>query len=123
MRPDRIAVTEDWSALAIAWPDRTDTIPAPVLRARARDAASLRARLDGTAADPAAGLAITGLEAVGAMGVNIAFSDGHDRAIYPWAYLREIADGLATPMEDEPESAPGTPARAVPAESSGPLRN
>ncbi|MEO0821111.1 MAG: DUF971 domain-containing protein [Pseudomonadota bacterium] len=94
MRPDRLEVTPDARTLRIHWPDREpDEIPAATLRAEARDAASQRARLDGALTVPP-DIAITAMEAVGAMGVNIAFSDGHDRAIYPWPYLREIAAGL-----------------------------
>ncbi|MGB0449861.1 MAG: DUF971 domain-containing protein, partial [Porticoccaceae bacterium] len=32
---------------------------------------------------------------MGTTGVQIRFSDGHDRGIYPWAYLRAIAQGNA----------------------------
>ena len=42
------------------------------------------------------------IELVGSYAINIAFSDGHDRGIYPWAYLREIA------IEAEPFPRPGT---------------
>ena len=95
MRPERIEVSEDCAALRIQWPGgRAEEIPASVLRAQARDAASVRARIDHGGVTVAEGLTITGVEAVGAMGVNLHFSDGHDRAIYPWPYLREIADGL-----------------------------
>ncbi|MVF14301.1 DUF971 domain-containing protein [Ketobacter sp. MCCC 1A13808] len=31
--------------------------------------------------------------AVGEVGINIAFTDGHDRGLFPWEYLRTIADG------------------------------
>ena len=30
-------------------------------------------------------------EAVGLYGLQLAFSDGHDRGIYPWSYLRALA--------------------------------
>jgi prepilin-type processing-associated H-X9-DG protein len=42
-------------------------------------------------AEPPADLTITGLASVGRYAVNLAFSDGHARGIYPWAYLRELA--------------------------------
>ncbi len=31
------------------------------------------------------------MTAVGNYAINIAFSDGHDRGIYPWALLQEFA--------------------------------
>lgn len=91
MRPDQLTVSKDRTILNVAWPDRRLGIPATRLRAMARDAVSLRARYDHgeAAADP--DLTITDVRMVGAMGVNVVFSDGHDRAIYPWAFLREIA--------------------------------
>lgn len=30
---------------------------------------------------------------VGEVGINIAFTDGHDRGLFPWEYLRSITDG------------------------------
>ncbi len=41
---------------------------------------------------PPAGLAITAVREVGSYGVNIAFSDGHDRGIYPWSYLAQLSE-------------------------------
>jgi DUF971 family protein len=36
-------------------------------------------------------LTITKVEPIGNYAVRLAFSDGHDRGIFPWAYLNEIA--------------------------------
>lgn len=94
MRPERLRVSEDGETLLVDWPEgRTDAIPARRLRANARDAASVRARHDHGAVALAEDLAIVGMEAVGAMGVNLRFSDGHDRGIYPWPWLRALAEG------------------------------
>ena len=38
---------------------------------------------------------VTDLVLMGTTGVQIRFSDGHDRGIYPWGYLRAIAQGKA----------------------------
>ena len=85
-------------AVEIVWPDgRTDRIPAQLLRRAARDATSLRERYDTGKIRVAKGIEVVGCDPVGAYGVNIKFSDGHERAIYPFTYLREIADAaLAT---------------------------
>jgi len=69
-------------------------LPAGLLRAHCRSASAQRLRLDGAALEIPADLVITGVEPVGRYGINLAFSDGHARGIYPWAYLRELA-GLA----------------------------
>jgi DUF971 family protein len=92
MRPDQLKVSKDGSVLDVTWPDQSFTIPATALRARARDAVSIREQHDSGRISVRPDLAITAVQMVGAMGVNIAFSDGHDRAIYPWPYLRDIAE-------------------------------
>ena len=66
-------------------------LTARLLRASCRSAPALRERLEGRQAEPPAGITITGLASVGRYAVNLAFSDGHARGIYPWAYLRELA--------------------------------
>lgn len=40
---------------------------------------------------PPEGLVITAVNPIGSYGINIAFSDGHARGIYPWAYLASLA--------------------------------
>jgi DUF971 family protein len=89
--PDEIVVSADRSELRLVWPDRTLAVGAPRLRAACRCADCRRARFD-HGADPAAGgVALVTVALVGDHALNIAFSDGHDRGIYPWSYLHEIA--------------------------------
>jgi len=40
-----------------------------------------------------AGVSVTDIRLMGSTGVQFCFSDGHDRGIFPWGYLRAIADG------------------------------
>lgn len=92
MTPDNLTTSPE--GIDINWPDgRCDRIPATTLRGAARDATSLRERIDTGHISIAEGLTVTGCDPVGAYGVNIRFSDGHDRAIYPFVYLRELTDG------------------------------
>ena len=94
MRPDDLRATAD--ALHISWADGVSAIfPATELRAAARDAASQGQAYDTGKIDVLDGLTITSVDHVGAYGLNIAFSDGQDRAIYPFSYLRELR-GLET---------------------------
>jgi DUF971 family protein len=89
--PDEIVVSADRSELRLVWPDRVLAVSAPLLRAACRCAGCRRKRFD-RGADPAAGgVALVTVALVGDHALNIAFSDGHDRGIYPWSYLREIA--------------------------------
>ena len=92
MRPLGLSLTKGGGALEILWEDGASTaLPARLLRASCRSAPALRARLEGRQAEPAADLTITAVASVGRYAVNLAFSDGHARGIYPWAYLRELA--------------------------------
>ncbi|WP_331375230.1 DUF971 domain-containing protein [Sinorhizobium chiapasense] len=80
------------SSLAVTWDDGlVSDIPAPVLRAHSRAASQVRAEIEGRAAS-FEGVTLTGAEAIGAYAVRLVFSDGHDRGIYPWEYLRSLAN-------------------------------
>lgn len=65
-------------------------IPAKALREAAMDATSRREKLltgQVTADDT---VRITALNPMGSTGINIQFSDGHLRAIYPYAYIEKL---------------------------------
>jgi DUF971 family protein len=94
--PSEIRIARDRSRLSITWDDGTRAeYPAALLRRGARDAASVRLAADGREAPVAAGLTITGAEPIGHYALRLSFSDGHDRGIFPWSYLQE----LATPLD------------------------
>ncbi|MFK7752984.1 MAG: DUF971 domain-containing protein [Sedimentitalea sp.] len=90
---DCLTATPDCRHLIVEWKDgATSELPATLLRREARDAYSTRERLDHGEVAVVPDLTITHLAQVGAAGVNVHFSDGHDRAIYPFVYLRELSD-------------------------------
>ena len=92
LHPTEIRLEYGRSRLAVTWEDgSTDAFPAPLLREKARDANSVRFAVNGWAVPAAADLTITPVEPIGNYAVRLAFSDGHDRGIFPWAYLTEIA--------------------------------
>lgn len=62
------------------------------LRAGCRCSGCTAARRAGHAAPPAAGIVLEQITPVGAYGVQLTFSDGHDRGIYPWQLLLELAE-------------------------------
>jgi DUF971 family protein len=79
--------------LTVEWSDGgQSTLSAATLRRAARDAGSVYQRATTGDVDVAADLMITALVQVGSNGVNIQFSDGNDRAIYPFPYLRELSE-------------------------------
>jgi DUF971 family protein len=65
-------------------------LPAEGLRLACRCAHCIRARFDGRFPERFPGIAITGIGDLG-YGLNISFSDGHDRGIYPKPYLLSLA--------------------------------
>ena len=61
------------------------------LRAACKCAHCIRARIEGVFAQEFGGIAITHIAPIGDYAINIGFSDGHARGIYPWSLLQEIA--------------------------------
>lgn len=91
---DSLTASDDCQHLTVTWESGEETIlSAFFLRKEARDAWSIRERLDHGEVTVLAGISITGLTQIG-NGVNVHFSDGHDKAIYPFPYLRELSDRL-----------------------------
>jgi len=92
VNPTEIRLDRNRTRLRVTWENgATASYAAALLRDRARDATSVRIAVDDWAVPAASDLTITKVEPVGNYGIRLAFSDGHDRAIFPWAYLAEIA--------------------------------
>jgi DUF971 family protein len=80
------------SALVIKQADgRHRSLSAALLWSECPSAQGRVRRARGQSTAPA-GIAITDVRDVGAYGINIIFSDGHDRGIYPWSYLATLAE-------------------------------
>ena len=104
MHPTEIRLNRERTRLSVTWEDgATSALSAALLREKARDAGTVRIGLNGWAVPTPAGLTIATVEPIGNYAVRLAFSDGHDRGIFPWAYLNEIAAA-------EPAGAAGSPA-------------
>ena len=90
--PHEITLTPDRRSLLIDWGEgRLDRATAQALRESCRSSRSLRAQIDGWAVPAADDLTIVDVRPIGHYAVNLVFSDGHDRGIYPWRYLWEIS--------------------------------
>ena len=63
----------------------------PSLRIACKCAGCEKRRRDGQAPQPPAGTTLTQIHPIGDMGVQLVFSDGHDRGIYPGPYLHQLA--------------------------------
>jgi DUF971 family protein len=93
MTPSEIRLDNDRTRLSIVWENgAVSTYAAALLRDRARDAGSLRMTINDWAVPAAPDLRITDVQPVGNYAVRLAFSDGHDRGIFPWSFLADIAD-------------------------------
>lgn len=80
--------------LEVRWPGNISMRLAHArLRAACPCSACRAARLQGRIDSAPAQVRLVLIEAQG-YGVQLGFSDGHDRGIYPWAYLRELAQPL-----------------------------
>ena len=86
--PTQVSISEDLSFLDLAMADGSGIrLTAERLRGACRCAHCIRARIDGVFPDRFDGIAIVQAAPIGGYAVNLAFSDGHARGIYPWALL------------------------------------
>lgn len=85
-------VEADLASLTLQIADgRTASLPAERLRLACKCAHCIRARIDGRFPAEFPGAAIVAVRDLG-YGLNLQFSDGHDRGIYPHAYLASLID-------------------------------
>ena len=92
--PQYVAVSDDLAFLDLTNSAGEGTrLAASRLRAACKCAHCVRARFDSRFPDRFDGIAITEVSPVGDYAINIAFSDGHARGIYPWSYLSELKAG------------------------------
>ena len=93
MNPTEIRLDRSRTQLSVVWETgATSSYPASLLREKARDAGSVRTTINDWAVPADSDLQITRVEPIGNYAVRLAFSDGHDRGIFPWPYLAEIAE-------------------------------
>ncbi|MBC8050922.1 MAG: DUF971 domain-containing protein [Chitinophagales bacterium] len=92
MQPRELKVSDGGRLLRIVWNDgAVSEVTARALWANCRSASALRGALDGRRAHLAAPPAILHMQLVGGYAVNIVFSDGDNRGIYPWPLLADIS--------------------------------
>jgi DUF971 family protein len=90
--PDEIILGDDGRRLELRFPDDAGlAVDADTLRAACRCAWCTKAKVEGAFPGGFSGLRITQIRPIGTYAVNLHFSDGHDRGVFPWSYLRQIA--------------------------------
>ncbi|MDX2201952.1 MAG: gamma-butyrobetaine hydroxylase-like domain-containing protein [Hyphomicrobiaceae bacterium] len=92
MQPATIRIENDGQRIAIVLADGALVrLEAGVLWCACPSAVRRRRRLSGLDQSAPAGIAVLRATPVGNYALNLAFSDGHDRGVYPWSLLRELA--------------------------------
>lgn len=92
MQPTNVELVEGATVLALTWHDcGVRRLEAERLRRASRTATEIRRQADGVELYLPPDLHVTSIEAIGNYALRLSFSDGHDRGIYPWSYLRELA--------------------------------
>jgi DUF971 family protein len=90
--PQAITLAADRRSLLIDWGEgKAERATAAALREACRSSRSVRTRINGWAVPAPADLTIVDVRPVGRYAITLVFSDGHDRGIYPWRYLKEIS--------------------------------
>ncbi|MGY3133789.1 DUF971 family protein [Bradyrhizobium sp. USDA 4501] len=93
MQPVEVELRQDSTALALTWPDcGTRLLSAETLRRASRAASEIRRQVDGIELMISPQLHVAAIEPIGNYALRLSFSDGHNRGIYPWSYLRELAE-------------------------------
>ena len=91
--PIELRLLAGGGTMAITWEDgRSSRLDARLLRANSRAASAVRAAIDGAPVLAGEPIQVTDIQFVGSYAVQLSFSDGHDRGIYPWSFLFNLAD-------------------------------
>lgn len=88
--PSAVDVAPD--GLLVTWPGASVRLDADRLRAACRCGACRGAAAGAAPRQP---VTLVGAEPAGAYGLQLVFSDGHDRGIYPWPLLQDLARDTA----------------------------
>ena len=85
--PTHIAISDNLDFLDLTTAQGEIRLSAGRLRAACKCAHCVRARIDGVFSERFEGIAVVQVSPIGDYALNIGFSDGHARGIYPWEYL------------------------------------
>jgi DUF971 family protein len=85
--PTNIAISDNLDFLDLTTAQGEIRLSAERLRAACKCAHCVRARIDGVFRERFDGIALVQVSPIGDYAINLAFSDGHARGIYPWGYL------------------------------------
>jgi DUF971 family protein len=93
--PDEVRIDRGANAIALSWPTGVvQSLSAAQLRRMCPCAECRRERLLRDSVEAIESIRIGDVQPMG-YGIQIAFSDGHDRGIFPWVYLSQLATEAA----------------------------
>lgn len=94
MAPESIVDHRARAALEFCWGDGERYLATyQLLRASCPCADCKVLRAAGGDGDAGDDVQLADIRPVGAYGVQFVFSDGHDRGIFPWVFLKELLEG------------------------------
>ncbi|MEP2759758.1 MAG: DUF971 domain-containing protein [Hyphomicrobiales bacterium] len=100
--PIEIRRQKKGAGLTLIWPDGIKfELSAAYLRDNSQSAGAKRLKLRGLDVPASQDIFIEGIKSIGSYALNIVFSDGHDRGIYPWVLLRQLSENTQGPVGDE----------------------
>lgn len=82
-----VAIDASPNGLHVQWADGSSDLSAAVLRSACRCGRCRGGRYTLGCDDPS----LVNVEPAGTYGLQLIFSDGHDRGIYPWPMLRSLS--------------------------------
>lgn len=92
MQPVAITVEDEGRSLTLVTADgRGLRVDAALLWCHCPSALRRSRRMSGLDLVAPAGIRIARITPIGNYAINIAFSDGHDRGVFPWALLTDLA--------------------------------
>lgn len=103
MVPSEIRLAKDKKALIVIWSDGVvENFSAHLLRSGSQSAVSKRQDIEGTRKSNDQSVFITEVHPIGSYAVNIIFSDGYDRGIFPWKFLKTLNQRASAPERHQP---------------------
>ncbi|MCQ8896421.1 gamma-butyrobetaine hydroxylase-like domain-containing protein [Limnobacter humi] len=91
--PTKVVNHQQAGFLSLSWGDGTQSdIPHALIRQACRCSECIALQRSGSRLEPEHRVRIQQLDVVGHYALTFTFDDGHQRGIYPWAYLHELAE-------------------------------
>lgn len=102
-RPAAIEIKKGSRIISIQWADNHYAPSEISFQAARRYCACSRCRASGQVGrlEVDADIDIVATQMMGSSGLNLSFSDGHERGVFPWPYLHAISEGRALDYLEE----------------------